>query len=269
MDSQWANIEFDKTAKRSMSVRVYEGARRSKTPPVILYLHGGAFLDLNQEPERPVARALAESGAIVVEADYSTPTQNAFPQVLEYAFGALRCLSGKRNQFGAARSLLLVAGEEAGGNVAAGVALKARDLMPDELDGQILLSPMIDPLMATASFRNAERIGMRERWSEGWSHYLGSGGISHPYAAPCQCSRLVGLAPALVVTAEDDPLRDEATGYACRLRLAGVHVRQQILPTGAGWTGIYRKDCSEGGKWLRPLRTQFEGFLQELSDRSH
>ncbi|KKX31533.1 alpha/beta hydrolase [Rhizobium sp. LC145] len=263
MAAQWENISLDRSERPPLGVRLYEGPCRGKAPPLVLYLRGGSFLDVEREErERPIARALAEAGAVVLEADYSSQSQNAFPKVLDYAFGALNCLSSRRKQLGGAKSLLLVAGEEAGGNVAAGVALKARDLLPGELDGQILLSPMIDPMMATTSFRQADSIGMRERWSDGWAHYLASArNFFHPYAAPCQCTRLSGVAPALIVTAEDDPLRDETVGYATRLRAAGVPVRQHIFPADFGWTGIYNE---ESGEWLDVLCRQFAGFVQDL-----
>lgn len=263
MSAQWENITLDRSARPPVAMRIYEGACKGKAPPLVLYLGGGAFLDLEREErERPVARALAEAGAIVLEADYSSPSKNAFPQVLECAFGALSCLNSRRKYFGGTKSPLFVAGDEAGGNVAAGVALKARDLMPGQLDGQILLSPMIDPMMATASFRKADAIGMRERWADGWSHYLASArNFFHPYAAPCQCTRLSGVAPALIVTADDDPLRDETIGYASRLRAAGVKVHQHVFPAGSGWTGIYNE---KGGAWLPTLCDEFASFVHEL-----
>ncbi len=266
MMAQWENIAFDKSARPAIPMRVYEGPARAKVPPLVLYLRGGAFLDERRdENERPVAKALAEAGAVVLEADYSSVSQNMFPQAMECAFSALQCLAGRRKQFGSAKSQLFVAGDEAGGNVAAGVALKARDLMPGELSGQILLSPMIDPMMTTQSFRKADAIGMGERWAEGWSHYLGSHcGFQHPYAAPCLCSRLSGVAPALVVTSEDDPLRDETLAYATRLSEAGVSVRQKIFPASCGWTGIYREG---DGQWMKALSTEFTGFVQELSTK--
>jgi acetyl esterase/lipase len=106
---------------------------------------------------------------------------------------------------------------------------------------------------------------MAERWIEGWNHYLGSaGGCCHPYAAPGHCSRLSGTAPALILTSEDDPLRDEATGYAARLVAAGVKVRKSVLPASSGWTRIYqpegRGDCAPPEE----LRTEFENFVQGL-----
>lgn len=263
MMTQWENIAFDRSAKPPVPMRLYEGAATGRAPPLVLYLRGGAFLEEGRaESERPIGKALAETGAVVLEADYSSVSHNVFPQAMECAFMALNCLASRRKQFGGARSPLFVAGDEAGGNVAAGVALKARDLMPGELSGQILLSPMIDPMMASTSIRKADEIGMRERWSDGWSHYLRSACVvQHPYAAPCLCSRLSGVAPALVVTSEDDPLRDETIAYADRLAASGVSVRKKVFPASCGWTGIYKDG---DGKWMRTLCSEFTGFVQEL-----
>ena len=268
MVTQWENVEFGPRAKPPVPMRIYEGAKRCKVPALVLYLRGGAFLEeQRQSGEQCVARALADTGAVVLEADYSSVSSNLFPMAMECAFQALDCLSSRRKQFGSAKSPLIVVGDEAGGNVAAGVALKARDRMPGGLDGQVLLSPMIDPMMTSESFRRADDIGMRQRWSDGWSHYLGSVFDSrHPYAAPCQCSRLSGVAPALVVTSEDDPLRDESVNYANRLREAGISVRQKIFRAGQGWTGIYRSRVGQdGGPWLPELCDEFSGFVRDLS----
>jgi acetyl esterase len=263
MTSQWHTIECSGATRPPLSVRVYKKESEDRTPPLVLYLRGGSFLEQGGEcPELPVAQALADSGAVVIEADYSTSSCNEFPAVIDCAFEALDCLSRSRKHYGGAKSLLFVAGEEAGGNVAAGLALKARDRMPGKLAGQILLSPMIDPLMASTSFRDADKIGMRQRWAEGWSHYLAKAcGFAHPYAAPCLCTRLNLVAPALIFTAEDDPLRDETVNYAGRLSDAGVKVRQHVFPAGSGWTGLYR---GEGGKWLSAVCTEFAGFVQDL-----
>ncbi len=263
MTVQWENIAFDRSVKPPVPMRLYDGAARGKAPPLVLYLRGGAFLEQGRaEPERPIGKALAETGAVVLEADYSSVSHNVFPQAMECAFLALNCLDGRRKQFGSVKSQLFVAGDEAGGNVAAGVALKARDQMPGQLSGQILLSPMIDPRMATSSFRAADE-SMGQRWAEGWSHYLRSAcGLQHPYAAPSLCSRLTGVAPALIVTSEDDPLRDEVIGYAKRLAEAGVSVRRKVFPAGCGWTGIY-KDGS--GKWMEGLCSEFTEFVRQLS----
>jgi acetyl esterase/lipase len=259
----WGNIEDIAWAGLPIPIHRYEGSIVTKAPPIVLYLRGSAFQEEGRaRKEQPIGQVLSEAGAVVVEADYSSASSNLFPQAMECAFMALKSLSGRRKQFGSARSLLFIAGDEAGGNVAAGAALKARDQLPGELSGQILLSPMIDPMMATQSFRRADEIGMREKWSDGWSRYLRSAcGFQHPYAAPCLCSRLSGVAPALVVTSDDDPLHDEVVEYAERLSASGVSVRQKVFAESCGWTGIYKGDA---GKWMASLRTEFTGFVEAL-----
>lgn len=262
MASAWQDMELEGSADLPVSVRVYEGAARERTAPLVLYLGASAFRDTRPEAERPVARALAEGGAVVLEADYGGPTGSSFPQAMDSAFRVLAGLYAQRKRFAGARSRLFIAGEEAGGTVAAGVALKARDQMPGQLSGQMLLSPMIDPLMASTSMRRADEIGMRTRWSDGWSRYLkGACSGYHPYASPCLCSRLTGVAPAVVMTAEDDPLRDETRAYAARLAAAGVAVTEEILAAGSGWTDLFK-----GGKgpWIETIAARFAALAKPM-----
>ncbi|MFP5078022.1 alpha/beta hydrolase fold domain-containing protein [Rhizobium sp. YIM 134829] len=265
MTGEWREMAVEGQGGAPLALRLHAPHKADKAAPLVLYLGGGAFLDKGLPVEAgPAVRALGASGAIVLEADYATASENEFPQALETAFAALQQLSVKRKQFGGGvKAPLFVAGAEAGGNVAAGVALKARDQMPGGLTGQILLSPMIDPRMTTHSIRRANEIGMLDRWSDGWRNYLRQTlcGTQHPYAAPCLCSRLMGVAPALVLTSEDDPLKDEVLGYADRLAQGGTLVRRTILPESLGWTGIYR---GKTGAWVEALKAAFTHFVEEL-----
>ncbi|MGV8989470.1 MAG: alpha/beta hydrolase fold domain-containing protein [Cypionkella sp.] len=254
---------LEKLAVGPVWARVYQGADYAEGPPVLLYFHGGAFLQSGLI-ECPVARALATTGAIVVVPDYNAPLGGVFPKPLEVGFAIFSYLAKKRAGLGDRKSLLLIGGEEAGGNIAAAIAFKARDHFANELDGQALLSPLLDPFMGSASFRTADAIGMRQRWAEGWSHYL-SGGVCHPYAAPCMCSRLAGVAPALVLSAEDDPLLDEAKLYADRLKSAGIKVHQHVLPAGTGWPSIYGAACSAQSRWQDTVCDQFSDFVRDIS----
>lgn len=262
---RWENIGVNGPPTPPIPMRLYGEMAKAKGAPIVLYFRGNAFQgNTMREAERPIGNALVGAGATVVEADYARGSDNRFPQAMEHAFMALAYLSTKRKLYGGMnKSPLFVAGDEAGGNIAAGVALKARDVLPGELSGQILMSPMIDPMMTSESFRRADEISMGERWAEGWNHYLQAGcGFQHPYAAPCLCSRLSGVAPALVVTSEDDPLKDEAIGYAERLASSGVSVRKKVFPESCGWTGIYRDG---DGKWMSTLCDEFTDFARTLS----
>ncbi|POF31010.1 alpha/beta hydrolase fold domain-containing protein [Roseibium marinum] len=255
-------LTLDKVAIGPVAVRVYEGSANTADAPVLVFFHGGAFT--GTLPERSIfSETAAQAGAIVVLPDYNAPLGGVFPKPLETGFSIFSRLAQKRAGLGNRKSKLLVGGVEAGANVAAAVALKARDHYADELDGQILLSPLLDPYMASASMREAEALGMRECWSEGWSHYL-SGGVCHPYAAPCTCSRLSGVAPALVLTSGDDPLRDETLGYAAALKAAGVDVHQHVLPAGTGWPSIYGAKSDDTASWQASAARQFTDFVDSL-----
>lgn len=256
------DMTLDKVPNGPVSARVYQGAEYAKGPPVLLYFHGGAFLESGPR-DCPLAELLAGTGAIVVVPDYNGPGGGIFPRTLEVGFAIFSYLARKRAGLGDRRSQLLIGGEEAGGNIAASVALKARDHFANELDGQVLLSPMLDPFMGTASFRNADAFGMRKRWADGWSHYL-SGGVCHPYAAPRLCSRLSGMAPALVVSSDDDPLLDETLGYAECLKKAGVTVRQHVFPAGTGWPSIYGGISRQVPSWQEGICRQFSDFIRDI-----
>ena len=264
MTVQVKDMMFEKVATGPVSARVYQGAEYGKGSPIVLFFHGGAFQGSGLQ-DSSVAESIASAGAIVVVADYNAPFGGVFPKPLEVGYSLFSYMANKRaSGLGDRNSLLLVAGEEAGGNIAAGVALKARDHYADALNGQILISPLLDPFMGTSSIRRADCVGMRQRWTEGWSHYL-SGGGCHPYAAPSLCSRIAGVAPALIMTAEDDPLRDESLGYAARLKKAGVAVRQQILPAGKGWPSVYGGKTDGAPEWQANLSREFGSFIRELS----
>ncbi|HSX73941.1 MAG TPA: alpha/beta hydrolase fold domain-containing protein, partial [Shinella sp.] len=86
-----------------------------------------------------------------------------------------------------------------------------------------------------------------------------------PYAAPSLCSRLSGVAPALVLSAADDPLLDEAQGYADRLRASGVTVQQHVLPAGTGWSSIYSGKSDVTGAWRNALALHFSDFVKDIS----
>jgi acetyl esterase/lipase len=263
MTVQVKDMVFDKVAIGPVSTRIYQGAEYGKGSPIVLYFHGGAFQSSGLQ-DNAVAEAIASAGAIVVVADYNAPMGGVFPKPLEVGYSLFSYMANKRaSGLGDRNSALLVAGEEAGGNIAASVAFKARDHYADALDGQVLISPLVDPFMGSSSMREADSIGMRERWAAGWSHYL-SGGGCHPYAAPCLCSRISGVAPALIFTAKDDPLRDETLGFADRLKQAGVPVRQHVAPAGASWPSIYGGTSDKPPGWRESITQEFGSFVRDM-----
>jgi acetyl esterase/lipase len=234
--------------------------------PLVLHLHGGAFVGGSLDSGQAVAILLASAGAVVVSADYPLAPERRFPQSLEVAFDLLTFLHKTRSRWVNRKSGLFVAGEEAGGNLAAGLALMARDRRSPPIAGQILLSPMLDPCLATHSVRAGEAGPAGCLWANGWQQYLGSAEkAGHPYASPLQSSRLSGLAPALIITAEDDLLRDESLSYGQRLRDAGVPVETHILPAPTGWPcGLSERDPLQAS-WGHAVCDRFTAFFNHTT----
>jgi acetyl esterase len=249
-----------------LGVRIYSGRPVLLDTPLILHLHAGAFVAGSLDMGRTVATLLAEAGAIVMSANYPLAPQSVFPQTLQMLFQALTLIWQKRGKWAGRKSQLYVAGEEAGGNLAAGLALMVRDQRSPELAGQILLSPMLDACLATESIRLAEAGPVGCKWADGWHQYLGTADKAcHPYAAPLGSSRLGGVASALIVTAEDDPMRDEAIAYARRLRASGVAARDYVLPAPTDWPcALAGVDGLKAG-WAGSLRERFTEFFAETA----
>jgi len=268
MATSWTEETIETGPSLATSVRVYRsGVVASGPTPLVLHLHGGAFIDGTLESGRVIPTLLAEAGAIVVSVDYPCAPKHRFPLALQTAFGALKALHKNRNRWSNRKSHLFVAGEEAGGNLAAGLALMTRDQQTPPLAGQILLSPMLDPRMATCSMRDAEAGPVGCKWADGWHEYLGTPDkAAHPYAAPMVASRLAGLAPALILTAEDDLLRDESLNYARRLRASGVTVDQHVLAAPTGWPCAFTNPTRADSGWTTAVRERFGTFLAQTLD---
>ncbi|MBU1361950.1 MAG: alpha/beta hydrolase [Gammaproteobacteria bacterium] len=211
--------------------RLYGERPRGQTVPLVLHFHGGTFMSGGLDAGRNVARLLAHAGAVVMSLAYPL---EPFPKPIEVGYAALAWLYKQRVKLAGKGASVYLAGEEAGGNVAAGVALVARDRAHPPLGGQILFSPMLDPCAGTPSLRNASEGDTRCRWASGWQEYLSHPmNATHPYAVPGASLRLNALAPTLVLVGEDDAMRDEALSFAARLHKAGIAVTQKVLPSGA------------------------------------
>lgn len=237
-------------------------ATATASVPLVVHFHAGAFVAGSLEVGGCIPRLLAASGAVVVSLDYPLAPANPFPQAIETGYAALAWAFKARQKLAGKDAPVFVAGEEAGGNLAAAVALMARDRHGPELAGQILLSPMLDPCMATASLRCAEAGQVGCTWADGWHTYLSQlENASHPYAAPGKVTRLTGVPPTLLLTAQDDPLRDEALAYGERLRQAGQVVHGCVLPGPTGWPASYLQPAGHQADWADRVRQQFEGFF--------
>ncbi|MES2581240.1 MAG: alpha/beta hydrolase [Pseudomonadota bacterium] len=254
-------------ASPSLNVRFYGQHDPSATVPVplVVHFHAGAFVAGSLEEGGCVPRLLAASGAVVVSLDYPLAPANPFPQAIETGYAALVWAFKARHKLAGKGAPVFVAGEEAGGNLAAAVALMARDRHGPELAGQILLSPMLDPCMATESLRHADAGPVGCTWADGWHQYLARvDNAAHPYAAPGNALRLGNLPPTLLLTAQDDPLRDEALAYADRLRVFGRLVHAAVLPGPTGWPVSYLEPADaihEKAAWSAGVQQQFSDFF--------
>ena len=259
----WTDVAVPGSLAAPVRVRVYKNAALSRPAPVVVHLHSGAFVAGTLDSGRTIGRLLAAAGAVVASVDYPLAPQHPFPQALDAAFDVLTHIGRGRAAWAGKKPLLYVAGEEAGGNLAAALALMARDQQSPALAGQILLSPMVDACLATCSVREAKAGPADCQWADGWHKYLGSPAkAAHPYASPIVSSRLAGVAPALLVSAEDDLLRDETLNYARRLRESGVPVRQHLLPAPTGWPCALYYGVDDAA-WADSLRECFAGFFAD------
>jgi acetyl esterase len=194
--------------------------------PGIVYFHGGGFVIGNLDSHDGTCRALANaSGCAVVSVDYRLAPEHRFPAAPEDCYAALRFVAERGAELGIDARRLAVAGDSAGGNLAAVTALLARERRGPDVRFQLLVYPVADHAFDTPSYRdNAEGYFLSAammRWF--WGHYLERPEQGDdPLASPLRAKDLAGLPPALVITAEYDPLRDEGEAYAARLKQAGV-----------------------------------------------
>jgi acetyl esterase len=195
--------------------------------PVVVFLHGGGWVLSSIDGHDHVARRLATlTGALVVSVGYRLAPEHPFPTPHEDCWAVTEWLAGHARRWGGDPDRIAVCGDSAGGNLAAGVALRARD---DglELALQALVYPCIDDRQGpyesmrtngTGRFLTAADMA----WF--WDHFVPDGYRDDPRAVPARAGDLRGVAPAFVQTAEFDPLRDEAEVYAARLGAADVPV---------------------------------------------
>lgn len=220
-------------AGSEITVRVY-GPGGSGPHPALVFYHGGGWVIGDLDTHDGLCRSLTNAaGCVVASVDYRLAPEHRYPVAAEDAYAALTWVVARAGELGIDPARAAVGGDSAGGNLAAVVALMARDRRGPAIVRQVLIYPVTDHDLDTPSYHaNATgyvltREGMR--WF--WRHYVareGQGG--EPYASPLRAPSLAGLPPALVITAGYDPLRDEGEAYAARLRDAGVPVRLTRYP---------------------------------------
>jgi acetyl esterase/lipase len=204
---------------------------RPATPgphPIVVYFHGGGWVLGSHDADDPFCRDLCvKADAVVVSVNYRHAPEARFPAAADDGYAALRWVAAHGAELGGDPSRLAVCGWSAGGNVAAVACQKARAAGGPHVAGQVLVTPVTDADLTRASYvENGEGYVLTTplmRWF--WDHYADPADRTRPEASPLRASDLSGLPPALVVTCEFDPLRDEGVAYAAALERAGVPVR--------------------------------------------
>ncbi len=248
-------------------VRVFTpGKGASAKLPVLIYLHGGGWvMGGHTDPDiQSTCAFLADAaGCVVVSVGYRLAPESRFPAPVEDSYSVLKWLSEGASELGVDSGRIAVAGDSAGGNIAAALCLMARDRGGPRIVAQVLVYPVTDDSFETESYRACgegyELATEEMQWF--WGKYLArpeDGG--HPYASILRAPDLTRLPPALVLTAEFDPLRDEGEAYAARLLEAGVPAR--LVRYDGAIHGFFTLPFGERGREeaAGELRRAFSGY---------
>lgn len=208
-------------------IRIYTPA--GQTPRgCLVFFHGGGFVIGSIETHDAMCRMIANaSGTVIASVDYRLAPEHKYPAAAEDAYAATCWIAEQARRLGLDPKRIAVGGDSAGGNLAAVTTMMARERGGPALAFQLLLYPVTDAYLDTTSYgQYAEGYLLtRAAMAWFWEHYLNDAAErEHPYASPLRAEDLSGLPPALVITAECDPLCDEGEAYARRLEAAGVPV---------------------------------------------
>jgi acetyl esterase len=255
-----------------LAARVYRVSREKS--PTVVFFHGGGWVAGDLETHDRQARLLAiETGAVVVSVDYRRPPETRFPGAFEDGFAAVRDIFERIAEFGGDSARVAVAGDSAGGNLAAAVAIACRDA-GISLAAQLLVYPVTDVAGNFSDAKENARFPSRKENAEGYflsravmqwfaGHYLGDAEHGTDWrVSPLRAKTLAGLAPAIVCTAWFDPLRDEGKAYADALEAAGVATKYH---PGAGLIHGYfgLGDASETARReAQRARADFKALLE-------
>jgi len=239
-----SNLEIAQ-AKHRIPIRIFSPPGEGPLP-CLVYFHGGGWVVCDLDTHDSVCRAIARRAtAVVVAVDYRLSPEHKFPAAVEDCFAAVQWVAANAAHLGIDPRRIAVGGDSAGGNISTVMCLKARDEGGPELAMQVLVYPVTN----LASFETASYAEFGEgyyltRAEMEWfrNQYLSDlEDARSAYASPLLAADLGGLPPALVITAECDPLRDEGEAYARRLALAGGEV------TATRYCGMIHPFFSLGG----------------------
>ena len=236
---------------------------------LIVFFPPGGFVENNLDAVDMFVRALAvDTGYRVLASSYTLAQERPFPAAAEDAHAVLKWAKKHRGKLGWNGTHLITAGIEAGGNLAAVSALMARDRSGPALAAQLLIMPMLDPDLSTGSMRKMTRddgvVRAVETCVSAYRGYLPRAvDRAHPYASPLQSSRMSGLPPALILSADDDPLRDEAEQYGGKLISAGIKTLAKRLPPISLAEPDARCSCARKENALQEIRSFIAGLKEE------
>lgn len=215
---------------RTVKLYIMTPQRVTGRPGVLLFIHGGVWIVGNfQNHQRLLRDLVVGSGQIGVFVEYTPLPQARYPTQMDENYAALTWVAAHAGDFGADGSRIAVAGNSVGGDMTASLTLMAKDRNGPKISYQVLLIPATDASVDTASYQEfgAGRFLTRAFMKYGWDLYAPDEKTRNiPYVSPLRASdeQLKGLPPALVITAENDPLRDEGEAYAHKLQASGVPV---------------------------------------------
>jgi acetyl esterase len=251
-----------------LAARLFAPVRVRRAGGLIVLFPCGGFVASDLEHSNAFAGLLAErTGCTVLVCSYTPAVVSPFPAAAEDAYAALAWAVRNRARLGWNGEQLIVAGVEAGGNLAAVSAMMARDRGRPALSAQLLIMPMLDPGLTSCSMRAASRESGSARaamdCAAGYRGYLPRAADRvHPYASPLQSSRMRNLPPALILSADADPLRDEAEQYGARLAAAGITTLVRRLPPIALAQPDARCTCVRQESVLREIAAFIAGLEQ-------
>jgi acetyl esterase/lipase len=215
---------------RQVKLFIMKPEHMTAKPGVLLFIHGGVWLVGNFENHKRLLRDLVVgSGLVGVFVEYTPLPAAKFPTQLDESYAALKWVAAHAREFGADGSRIAVAGNSVGGNMAAALSLMAKDRNGPKISYQVLLIPATDASVDSESYLTygKDRFLTRAFMKYGWNLYAPDTRTrDNPYVSPLRADleELKGLPPALIITAENDPLRDEGEAYARKLKEAGVEV---------------------------------------------
>lgn len=247
------------TPTGAVRVRVYRPQDVAGALPCIIYMHGGGFMKGDLDSSDPIAWGFThETGAVTVSVDYRLTPEHPYPAAFNDCYGVLAHLAARPNTLSINPARIALAGDSAGGHLAASLCLAARDRHGPRIAAQAIIYTVIGSDMTAASYEeNATGYGLTTAACHTYMDLLLPSGTRRddPYARPALATDFAGLPPAYVVSAELDPVRDDGRLYAAKLALAGgdvtyreargmIHGFMRARTYGAAAKGEYDRICA-------------------------